>query len=54
VMYHRLLFRCIPKPMVKYGAMECVRWLNMFLLKGGVNEFYSPHVIMAGKPLDYG
>ena len=52
-MYHRLPYRCIPKTMVKYGAMECARWLNTFPPKGGISSYYSPRVIMAGKPLDF-
>ena len=39
--------------MIKIGAMECVRWLNTFPPKNGVSEFYSPRMIMAGKPLDF-
>ena len=52
-LYHRLPFNCITKTMVKYGAMECVRWLNTFPPKGGISEQYSPRIIMAGKALDY-
>ena len=52
-MYPCLPFKCITKTMVKYGAMECVRWLNTFPPKGGISQYYSPHTIMAGKALDY-
>ena len=52
-MYHRLPYQCMPKIMIKHGAMECVRWLNTFPPKNGISTYYSPRVIMAGKPLDY-
>ena len=52
-MYHRLPYQCLPKIMIKIGAMECVRWLNTFPPRNGVSEFYSPRMIMAGKPLDF-
>ena len=52
-MYHCLPYQCLPKVMVCVGALECVQWLNTFLPKGDVSEFYSLHVIMAGKPLEF-
>ena len=53
VMYHHLPYQGLPKMMVRVGAMECVCWLNQFCSKGGVSEVYSPHVIMAGKSLEF-
>ena len=39
--------------MVKIGAMEVARWMNMFPPKNGISEYYSPRLIMTGKPIDY-
>ena len=52
-LYHRLPYQAIPKNMIIIGAMECARWLNFFPPKGGVSEYYSPHIIMMGKAIDY-
>ena len=45
--YYRLPYRQIPKTMIKYLAMKVTSDLNLFPVKGGVSEFYSPHVILS-------
>ena len=52
-MYHRLPFKAIPKVMIKVGAMECVKWLNAFPPRAGVSEFFSPRMIVTGRPLEF-
>ena len=52
-LFHRLPYKCITKQMVKYGAMECVRWLNSFPTKGGISNYYSPRTIITGRTIDY-
>jgi hypothetical protein len=51
--YHNLPYSVIPKVMIKYLAMICTQQLNYFPAKGGISPYYSPHVILTGKPLDY-
>ena len=42
--YHNLPFKKIPKVMLHYLAMVCTKQLNYFPAKGGVSEYYSPHM----------
>ena len=39
--------------MLIYLAMVCVVQLNIFPAKGGVSEYFSPHVILTQLKLDY-
>ena len=51
--YHRLPYKAIPRIMIRTLAMECTRKLNLFPVKGGVSDHYSPHMIMNQTNLDY-
>ena len=50
--YHSLPFQAIPKIMIKALAKRVVKFLNMFPLKGGVSDYWSPCAIVTGRPLD--
>jgi hypothetical protein len=39
--------------MVKILAMECAKKLNLFPPKGGISEYYSPHMILHQENIDY-
>ena len=41
------------KIMIKAAAREVLKWLNMFLPKGGISSIYSPRAIVLGKLIDY-
>lgn len=51
--YYRLPYKAISKVMIRYLVMECANKLNMFPVKGGVSEYYSPRVIMHETRLEY-
>ena len=51
--YYRLPYSKIPKTMIKYLAMKVTSDLNLFPVKGGVSDFYSPNVILSRQNLDY-
>ena len=51
--YHCLPYNTIPKPMVIALAKRCVKFLNMFPLKGSISSYYSPQAIITNKPIDY-
>ena len=51
--YYRLTFKAIPKVMI--NALACVtsHAMNLFPVKGGVSTYFSPHIILGKKQLDY-
>jgi hypothetical protein len=51
--YHNLPYKAIPCIMLKFLSMVCTHQLNLFLAKGGVSAYLSPHVIMTGRNLDF-
>jgi hypothetical protein len=51
--YHNLPYRAIPKVMLRHLAMSCAKQLNLYPVRGGVSPYYSPHVILGGRNLDY-
>ena len=51
--YHNLPYMKIPRVMLRYIAMVSTQQLNLFPAKGGISEYYSPHMIMAKKNVDY-
>ena len=51
--YYRLPYRQIPKTMIRYLAMKVTSDLNLFPVKGGVSDFYSPNVILSKRNLDF-
>ena len=53
VRYHYLPFKTMPKGMLKYLAMVSTQQLNIFPAKRGILEYYSPHVLLGGRPYDY-
>ena len=53
VTYHALPYKAMPKIMLVNLAMACAWQLNLFPVKGGVSAYYSPYVIMGGRPINY-
>ena len=51
--YHRLPYAIVPIIMIKYMAMLCTKQLNYFPQRGGVSKYFSPHMIMSQRDLDY-
>ena len=51
--YHNLPYQTMPKVMFKYLAMVCTHQLNLFPAKGGVSEYFSPHMLVGGRNLDF-
>ena len=51
--YHQLPNKAISKLMLKYLTMVSTHYLNLFLTKGAVLLYLSPHVFMGGYNLDY-
>ncbi len=39
--------------MLRYLAMVATKQLNLFLAKGGVSSYYSPHVLLGGRNIDF-
>ena len=50
--YHLLPYRALPKVLIRYLAMVSAFQLNLFPAKGGISEYYSPHVILTGQAFD--
>ncbi len=53
IAYHRLPFKYMPRAMIRELATKVTRDLNLFPAKGGVSAYYSPHMILQGRKLDY-
>lgn len=51
--YHKLPYKALPHIMIHYLAMVCTHQLNLFPVKGGVSEYFSPYMILSGWPFDY-
>jgi hypothetical protein len=51
--YHRLPYKAIPQIMINYLAMIQANQLNLFPVKGGVSQYYSPRIILNQTNLDY-
>jgi hypothetical protein len=51
--YNRLPYKTMPRLMWIIMALECTEKLNFFPVKGGVSDYYSPHVIMKKETLEY-
>jgi hypothetical protein len=51
--YHRLPYKAIPRIMIKYLAMIQANKPNLFPVKGGVSNYYSPRMILNQTNLDY-
>lgn len=51
--FHSLPYSAYPRVMTKYATMIAAANFNHFPAKGGVSSYYSPHVILGKKPLDY-
>lgn len=52
IAYYRLPYKKIPRIMIQYFAMVCVRQLNLFPAKNGISSHYSPHMIIHGRILN--
>ena len=51
--FHRLPYQSIPKTMIQFLVALCAKQLNFFPAKGGVSQYFSPHVILHRYPVDY-
>ena len=51
--FHDLPYKMIPKLMIQYLCMVSTKQLTWYPVKGGISEYFSPHVILGGRPLDY-
>jgi len=51
--YHNLPYAIIPKTMIRYLAMVSTDQLNFFPAKGGISPYFSPHVILTGRALEF-
>jgi hypothetical protein len=51
--FHGLPYKRIPRVMLDHLLMAVTMMLNVFPAKGGVSEYYSPHVLMNKTDLDY-
>ena len=51
--YHRMPYRMIPRVMLKALALRSCQQLNFFPAKNGVSPYFSPHVIMNKRNIDY-
>ena len=43
----------MPRIMIRYLAMDCTNKLNLFPVKGGISEYYSPRAILNQRVIDY-
>ena len=53
VTYHSLPYKIIPRVMLRHLAMSSCWQLNLFPVKGGVSNYFSPYLIMGGRRLNY-
>ena len=51
--YHSLPYDKLPRNMLKHLAMISAHQLNLLPAKRGISEYYSSHVIMGKKNIDY-
>jgi hypothetical protein len=51
--YHRLPYKCIPKVMLIALAELSARQLNFYPAKNGVSPYYSPHMLLKKRNLEY-
>ncbi len=51
--FHSLPFTGVPKKLVPFLVLDCIRKLNYFPSKGGCSPYYSPRMIVERKPLNY-
>ena len=51
--FYRTPYKRIPKVMTRHLVMSAARSLNWLPAKGGISQFYSPHMILNHKNLDW-
>ena len=51
--YHCLPYKMIPRLMLRTLAKLSTRQLNYYPAKGGVSPYYSPHMLMSKRNIDY-
>ena len=51
--YHRLPYRTMPKPMLHALGTTSMRELTYFPAKGGISAYFSPHMILNKRNLDF-
>ena len=51
--YHNLPCEAIPHIVIDCLSVVSAQQLNLFLAKGGVSEYFSPHALLTGTDIDY-
>ena len=51
--YHRMPYKAIPRVMTKALGRRVANTSNYFPAKGGISQYYSPHMIILKRPIDY-
>ena len=51
--YHRMVYKAIPRIMTEELAIRVAQTANYFPAKGGISKYYSPHMIIKRRPVDY-
>jgi hypothetical protein len=51
--YHQLLYKALPRQMIRYLATMQEGQLYLFPTKGGISPYYSPRTILGLPILDY-
>jgi hypothetical protein len=51
--YHRLLYKALPRQLIRYLVQTQASQLNLFPAKGGISQYYSPRTILGLSTLDY-
>ena len=51
--YHRLPYKALPRIIIRHMAMNCTHLLNLFPVKHGISDRFSPSTILGQEPLNY-
>ena len=51
---HRMPFKCIPKVITTRLGERVAETTNYYPAKGGISKYYSPHMILLKRPVDFG
>ena len=51
--YHRLPFKILPKKMIRALIARCTKNRNLFVQEGGCSEYYSPHMMLSRRHIDF-
>ncbi|CAJ1968254.1 unnamed protein product [Cylindrotheca closterium] len=51
--YHRMVFKAIPKVLTIALLKHATKAINFYPAKEGISKYYSPHMIVRRKPVDF-